>query len=187
MRFNTIATWAWEAPHTSISNTKEKHGRFYLLSGDLAIVYTQMVSFSYSSIALSGSPMLKPKQSYGQSVVSLQICTETQVKSHNTLPILTQQRKSTDSIQSPTVTPGALPSRGSKDKGNDVSTGPGGSKDRWRRQAQSNHSSNCLSASPKKRKCYSKSKLFKRKHKLNSCSLPSQKDISGSYLNTSNR
>lgn len=109
-----------------------------------------MTSFSYHSIALYGSLMLKRKQGYGQLVVSLQICTETQVKSHNTLPILIQQRKSTASIQSPAVTPGALPSRGRKDRGNDMSTDPGGSKDRLGRQAQSKNSSNCLSAFPKK-------------------------------------
>lgn len=109
-----------------------------------------MVSFSSNSIALFGSLMLKPKQGYGQSVVSLQIWTETQVKSRNTLPILIQQRKSTARIQSPTVTPGTLPSRGSQDRGNDVSTDPGGSKDRLGRQAQSNNSSSCLSAFPKK-------------------------------------
>lgn len=126
-------------------------------------------------------------KNYGQSLVSLQICTEMQVKKNknkNRTPCLNSfwQGSSLAVSCQQWWKPGTLPLTGRKDRGNYVSTDPGGSKDRLGKQGQSKNSSDCLSASPKKRKCYSKSKLFKRKHKLNSCSLPSQKDSITSYL-----
>lgn len=104
----------------------------------------------FSSVTIPLPVSVQGCRSLSQSLIPLLICTESQVKSHNTLPKLIQRRKFTDSIQSPAVTPGTLPLTGSKDRGNYVSTDPGGSKDRLGNQGQSKNFPNCLPAFPKK-------------------------------------